>query len=122
MKKSQRELEMKIVSFLNKGIFTKAIEFRFYLEKGNYIGILEDLNSVADIRKYMKDKNDKVMLIKNKYSNQLYTQADIEISKIPKDDLEIFKFQVITNNSTLCTKYFTLRQFDAITANTKVIE
>lgn len=122
MKKSQRELEMKIVSFLNRGIFTKAIEFRFYLEKGNYIGILEDLNSVADIRKYMKDKNDKVMLIKNKYSNQLYTQADIEISKIPKDDLEIFKFQVITNNSTLCTKYFTLRQFDAIAANTKVIE
>lgn len=122
MKKSQRELEMKIVSFLNKGIFTKAIEFRFYLEKGNYIGILEDLDSVADIRKYMKDKNDKVMLIKNKYSNQLYTQADIEISKIPKDDLEIFKFQVITNNSTLCTKYFTLRQFDAIAANTKVIE
>ena len=122
MKKSQRELEMKIVSFLNKGIFTKAIEFRFYLEKGNYIGILEDLNSVADIRKYMKDKNDKVMLIKNKYSNQLYTQADIEISKIPKDDLEIFKFQVITNNSTLCTKYFTLRQIYAKTANTKVIE
>lgn len=119
--KYHQGLEIKIVSFLNKGIFTKALEFRFYLEKGNYIGVLMDLDSTICIRKYMKGNCNAPLKLKCNYTNQLYTKADIEITK-PRSDIDAFKFQVVDRDSTLCTMHIKSKQFDSILSNIKVID